>query len=367
MSIQVLKKSVALAALFLSFSACTSEHSSQNSEDIVPYALTEKSLGMSELDLEDKELRFHGSFMGGEDDALLASSPSDTMLYALSRSQNGITAVSLCKIKIFQRSFAYYFENCSSLHLDNETGQFSYHKHTQMPMNWDFPLYTPQALPHRNMVLSKGVMYTLNSSKVHDVSELAGARAYFSEVNPILSFRLDEPQGSVKVSGRFPHAYAKSDKSIPDYQPYFCMNGKDECVLSFQYCDSLFFVDNDKVRAVACKSQFYTMPQFQSFDEAKSLTATRRFEAQTQMYLWTTYNPVRDEYYRLFKHASENQEQAEFSILVLDGQMHQTAELTFKLEDYSITPLIAYDMGFMLLNLKESALKKKYCFESFGL
>ncbi len=358
-----LMKNVALATLFLCFGACTSE----NGRSVIPQALTEKSLGIAELDFA-KELRFHGSFMGGENDTLLASSPTDSMMYSLSKNENGIKATPLCKIARYQRINGYYFEDCSSLHLDSETGQFShYTKHAKLPINWDFPAYTPQAIPHREMIVKNGVVHTLNSSKIHNVSELAGAKAYFSEVRPILSFRLDEPQGSVKVSGRFPFAHATSDKSIPDYQPYFCMNGSDECVLSFQYCDSLYFVDKDKIRAVACKSKFYTMPKFLSFEDAKSMSASRRFEAQSPMYLWTTYNPIRDEYYRLFKHASERYEEASFSILVLDARMDQTAELTFKLEDYMITPLLADDMGFMLINLKESTNKKKYCFESFGL
>ncbi|MFN2424624.1 MAG: hypothetical protein ABR572_12705, partial [Cryomorphaceae bacterium] len=317
---------------------------------------------------DSKELRFHGSFMGVDDAPLLASSPSDTMMYVISKSKNGIETTPLCKIDRFQRYFAYYFEDCSSLHLDNETGQFSYYKKdAEMTIKWDFPAYTPQALPQREMILNKGVVYTLNSSKSHDVSELEGAGAYFSEVQPILSFRLDEPHGSVKVSGRFPRAYAKSEKSVPDYQPYFCINGDDKCVLSFQYCDSLYFVDNDKIRAVVCKSQFYSMPQFLSFEDSESLTATRRFEARSPMYLWITYNPVRDEYYRLFKHASENFEEAEFSVLVLDARMNQTAEFTFDSKEYGISTLLSTKEGFTMLNMKESKLKNKYCFENFGV
>jgi hypothetical protein len=47
--------------------------------------------------------------------------------------------------------------------------------------------------------------------------------------------------------------------------------------------------------------------------------------------------------------------------------MNQTAEWIFDGEVYALKPLIVCENGFKLANIKESGLKKRYCFESFGL
>jgi hypothetical protein len=105
--------------------------------------------------------------------------------------------------------------------------------------------------------------------------------------------------------GSFPPAYVNADLSIGDFQPHFCVNNDSECVLSFRYADSLYFAEEKSIKAISCKSAFYTPPQFLTFEEAQSMSNIRRHEAESFMYLWVKFNPIRNEYYRLCKHANK--------------------------------------------------------------
>lgn len=329
--------------------------------------LEDRSIGTLELDSAMHLMDFE--YVRGSDSQLVLTSysPVDSIVYRINIGESSSRLDTFCKLQNYHRWFSQRLADCSVITLENETGQFTLSGAGERNRHWKFDEFAPQVVPNRTMKVLDDRVYVLNSSYHHDSSTLNGARAFYQEVRPILIFNVKNPLGSVRSIGSFPSMYKNSNKNISDFQPYFCVDDEGRCILSFGYSDSLIVVEEGESKSVKCKSAYYKEPSFLSFDDAESMSNQRRFYAEHSRYLGVFFNPIRNEYYRLVKHPSQQEAEMRFSIIVMTEEFLPIDEREFGISSFAPYPIIYTEKGFMLPNIMVSSQTKKPHFEHFAL
>ena len=298
---------------------------------------------------------------------LSAFSPIDSTFYSVHVENSRIKFIPICSASGVERFNSKFLDSCSFITLDNETGVFQHETNGVIAREWKFEDFVPQVIPNREMRILDNNLYVLNSSSSHYVNQIDAAQSYYRDVNPILRFDIGNPIQTVSSIGRFPSWYSDAKVKISDYQPFFCVDSWNRCVLSFGFSDSLIVVEKNSVKSISCKSSFYEEPTFLTFKDGKSLSETRKFQTESARYMSIFFNSYRNEYYRFLKHKSEAGEPANYSIVVMDYEFNVLSEWIFDSSKFALNPLIFTSRGFLLPNIDVISETKRPHFEHFSM
>lgn len=208
----------------------------------------------------------------------------------------------------------------------------------------DMPNRTFVSLPQDPLYFKNNQIYLMGIRTDLVLRSPQARNAYFLSA-PDLCLTIEKDNIYISdTSGNWPAVY-RQGFSYYDFWPSRCINNAGELIYSFSVNDSLYIYENGKLKkTVNAKSKYFENPVPYPDDGLDNFGFIRKYWVTQSRYAQLIYDPYRNYYYRIVKHAKEYENtdgtvneprQKDWSILILNDQFEKLDEINFDAKLYN--------------------------------